>query len=224
MATTKRVAVILSGCGVFDGSEIHEATLSLLALDRAGAKAVIVAPDVPQAKVHDHAKGLDVPAEARNVLVESARIARGVIKPITELAMSDIDAVLLPGGYGAALNLSTLARDGANLVVEANTLAFLKAAYQAGKPIAALCIAPPIVAKVLAELGVAGVRMTIGNDPGTAKVIEDLGQIHVDCLAASFVADSRHKVVTSPAYMLAGGLAELWLGVDGAVGALLGLV
>jgi enhancing lycopene biosynthesis protein 2 len=221
MATTKRVAVILSGCGVFDGSEIHEATLALLALDRAGAKAVIAAPDVPQVKVHDHRKGQDVAGQTRNVLVESARIARGDIRPVSDLTPADIDAVLLPGGYGAALNLSTLAKAGADMAVEPTTLEFLKAAWQAGKPLCALCIAPPILAKVLSDLGVKGVRMTIGNDPGTAGVIEALGQVHVTCPATSCVADPEHRIVTTPAYMLAGGLAELWMGVEAAVDALL---
>ena len=221
MARTKRVAVILSGCGVFDGSEIHEATLSLLALDQHGAVAIVVAPDVAQAKVHDHASARDVAGETRNVRVESGRIARGNIRPVASLSADDVDAVLLPGGFGAALNLSTLATAGAGLSVEPTTLAFLKAAYQAGKPLGALCIAPPILAKVLAELGVKGARMTIGNDPATASVITALGQTHVTCAATSFVADPARRIVTSPAYMVAGGIAELWMGINAAVEALL---
>jgi enhancing lycopene biosynthesis protein 2 len=223
MATTKRVAVILSGCGVFDGSEIHEATLSLLALDQRGAVAIIAAPDVPQAKVHDHSTATDVHGETRNVLVESGRIARGNIRLLSTLSPDDVDAVILPGGFGAALNLSTLATAGADLAVEPTTLAFLKAVYTAGKPLCALCIAPPILAKVLAELGIKGVRMTIGNDPATAAVITALGQTHVTCPATSFVADPARKIVTSPAYMLAGGIAELWMGINAAVGELLEL-
>lgn len=221
MSRGKRVAVILSGCGVNDGAEIHEATLSLLALDQRGAVAIIAAPDVPQAKVHDHATGADVPGEARGVLAESARIARGSIRTVASLSPDDVDAVLIPGGYGAALNLSTFGTAGADLAVEPTTLAFLKAAYQAGRPLCALCIAPPIVAKVLKDLGVKGAHMTIGNDPATAKAIEALGQVHVTCIAASFVADPARKIVTAPAYMLAGGIAELWMGIDAAVGALL---
>ena len=221
MESTKRVAVILSGCGVFDGAEIHEATLALLALDQRGAKAIVAAPDVPQAKVHDHLGGGDAKDETRNVLVEAARIARGEIRPVSDLKPGDCDAVLLPGGYGAALNLSNLATAGADLAIEPSTAAFLKAAYQAGKPLGALCIAPPILAKVLADLGVKGVRMTIGNDPGTAGVIHALGQAHVECVASSYVADTDRKVVTCPAYMRAGGIAELWMGIDAAVGALL---
>lgn len=217
----KRVAVILSGCGVFDGAEIHESTLALLALDRRGAKAVIAAPDIPQAKVHDHAAGRDVPGAVRNVLVESARIARGAIVPVSSLKAADVDAVLLPGGYGAALNLSDLAARGPALQVEPATFAFLRAARAAGLPVGALCIAPPILAKVLQADGVAGARLTIGNDPGTASVVEALGQVHVACPASSFVADAQNRVVTCPAYMLAGGIAELWQGIDGAVGALL---
>jgi len=217
----KRVAVILSGCGVFDGSEIHEATLSLLALDRRGAEILFAAPDIPQAKVHDHGQGQDVPGETRNVRTEAARIARGPVRALDALHAKEVDAVLLPGGYGAALNLSSLARDGAMMALEPTLARFLEEARQARKAMGALCIAPPILAKVFHDAGVRGVRLTIGNDPGTAAAIEALGQVHVPCAATSFVADPDHRVVTSPAYMLASGIGELWTGIDAAVGALL---
>ncbi|MBP7125413.1 isoprenoid biosynthesis glyoxalase ElbB [Myxococcota bacterium] len=217
----KRVAVVLSGCGVFDGSEIHEATLSLLALDRRGAGMVLAAPDIPQTRVHDHGLGQDVPGEVRNVRTEAARIARGPVRAVKDLRLEELDAVLIPGGYGAALNLSSLARDGAAMTLEPTLARFLGEARKAGKALGALCIAPPILAKVFHDAGIRGVRLTIGNDPGTASVIEALGQVHVPCPATSFVADEAHRVVTSPAYMLAGGIAELWTGIDAAVGALL---
>jgi len=219
----KRVAVILSGCGVFDGSEIHEATLSLLALDRRGAQAIIAAPDIPQTKVHDHAAGRDVPGERRQVLVEAARIARGAIRPLADLQVSEVDAVLLPGGYGAALNLCDLAVKGPGMTLEPTLARFLEEARKAKKALGALCIAPPILAKVFHDAGVRGVRLTIGNDPGTAQVIEALGQTHVPCAADSFVIDPAHRAVTSPAYMLAPSIAVLWTGIDGMVGALLDL-
>jgi len=220
----RKVAVVLSGCGVFDGSEIHEATLTLLALDLHGARAVIAAPDIAQARVVNHRTQAEVSAEKRNVLVESARIARGDIRPIRDLRVSDLDAAILPGGYGAALNLSSFARAGADLTVEQTLSTFLHEMWSARKPLAALCIAPPILAKVLKDAGVKGARLTIGSDPGVAAAITALGQTHVECAADSCVVDETNRVVTSPAYMLAGGIAELWRGVEATVQALLGLV
>jgi enhancing lycopene biosynthesis protein 2 len=218
----KKVAVILSGCGFMDGAEIHEATLTLLALDLAGADVTIAAPDAGQARVVDHGTGKET-GEKRNVLAESARIARGAIVPVSRLRAADFDAVVLPGGYGAALNLSNFAKSGADLAVEPSVAAFLKEAKAAGRTLAALCIAPPILARVLKDAGVRGARLTIGNDPGTAAAIEALGQTHVACAADSCVVDRENRVVTTPAYMTAGGIAELWKGVEKAVNAVLDL-
>jgi enhancing lycopene biosynthesis protein 2 len=223
MSSKKRVAVILSGCGVFDGSEIHEATLSLLALDQRGAEAVIAAPDAPQRRVFDHSAGAEVAGESRNCLVEAARIARGKIVPVPALDVASIDAVLLPGGFGAALNLSDLAIAGGGLTLEPTTARFLAAAHAAGRPLGALCISPPLLARVLKDAGVTGARLTIGNDPGTAAAIEANGQVHVACAGDSCVIDRANRVVTCPAYMVAGSIAELWKGIDAAVEALLAL-
>jgi len=224
MSDKKKIAVILSGCGVYDGAEIHESTLTLLAIDMRGARSVVAAPDIPQAKVVDHAIGKDVPEENRNVLVESARIARGDIMQVSELDVSDIDAAILPGGFGAALNLSDFATAGAGISVERTVSTFLGAMHAAGKPLAALCIAPPILAKVLGDAGIQGAGLTIGNDPATAGGVEALGQKHVACSADTCVVDRDNRIVTSPAYMLAGGIAELWKGIDAAVDALIEMV
>ncbi len=223
MDNQKKVAVILSGCGVFDGAEIHEATLTLLALDLAGARAVIAAPDRNQARVVNHRTQAEVPGETRNVLMEAARIARGDIRPVGDLRVSELDAAILPGGYGAALNLSSFAVAGSDLQVEPSVAAFLREMWSTRKPIAALCIAPPILAKVLKDAGVQGARLTIGCDPGAAGAITALGQTHVECRATECVVDETHRVVTSPAYMTAGGIGELWRGVQATVQALLGL-
>lgn len=223
MSAKKRVAVILSGCGVFDGSEIHEATLSLLALDQRGAVAVIAAPDVPQRRVFDHAAGAEVAGGSRNCLTEAARIARGKIVSLDALDVASVDAVLLPGGFGAALNLSDLAIAGGGLVLEPTVARFLATAHAAGKPLGALCIAPPLLAKVLHDAGVKGARLTIGNDPGTAAAIEANGQVHVECAGNSCVVDRENRVVTCPAYMVAGSISELWKGIDATVEALLTL-
>lgn len=223
MDNQKNVAVVLSGCGVFDGAEIHEATLTLLALDLAGARAVIAAPDRNQARVVNHRTQKEVPGETRNVLVEAARIARGDIRPVHDLRVSDLDAAILPGGYGAALNLSSFATAGSDLQVEPSVAAFLREMWSARKPLAALCIAPPILAKVLKDAGVQGARMTIGCDAGVAGAIAALGQTHVECKATGCVVDEANRIVTSPAYMTAGGIGELWQGVQATVTALLDL-
>ena len=217
-----KVGVILSGCGVFDGAEIHEATLTLLALARRGAEVKIFAPDIPQAKTVNHMVQEETD-EKRNVLVESARIARGQIQPVTDANPDTLDTVIMPGGYGAALNNSDFAKAGPNLTVDPGVDALLKAVYNQGKPLGAMCIAPPILAKVLKDLGVTGAKLTIGNDAQVAAAITALGQEHVECAATSCVKDTRHRVVTTPAYMLAQNIAELWEGIDCAVKELLSL-
>ncbi len=223
MDKQKKVAVILSGCGVFDGAEVHEATLTLLALDLAGARAAIAAPDGNQARVVNHRTQAEVPGETRNVLVEAARIARGDICPVSDLRVSELDAAILPGGYGAALNLSSFAVAGSDLQVEPSVAAFLREMWSARKPLAALCIAPPILAKVLKDAGVQGARLTIGCDPGAAGAIAALGQTHVECKATECVVDEVHRIVTSPAYMTASGIGELWRGIQVTVQTLLDL-
>lgn len=219
----KKVAVILSGCGVFDGSEIHEATLTLLALKLRGADITIAAPDMRQVRVVDHVTQQDVVGDVRNCVVEAARVARGQIRPTGELRAADFDAAILPGGYGAALNLSNFATAGADLQVEQTTANFLKEMISSGKPVAALCIAPPILARVMKDLGRSAVKLTIGNDTNVAAAIEALGQRHVECPATDCVLDEQNKVVTTPAYMLARDIAELWQGVQKTVDALLNL-
>lgn len=208
----KKVAVILSGCGVFDGSEIYESVLTLLALDRANAQAVCAAPDVPQRQVVNHLSREPVEGETRNVLIESARIARGNIIPLSQLQVGDIDAVILPGGFGAAKNLCTFALAGAEFEVLPELAAFLKEAHQAGKPIGFVCIAPAIAAKLF---GPEQVEFTIGNDPQTAKTLEQAGGgRHVNCTVHNVVVDRRLKVVTTPAYMLASRITEAEAGIN----------
>ncbi|MBM4386595.1 MAG: isoprenoid biosynthesis glyoxalase ElbB, partial [Deltaproteobacteria bacterium] len=153
----KKIAVVLSGCGVFDGSEIHEATLTLLALDLEGASYVCAAPDVPQAKVHNHLTKSDAKSETRNAAVESARIARGNLALLKDLRVSQLDGLIIPGGFGAALNLSSFATAGADMDVNPELKTLLKEFISQKKPVAALCIAPPILARVFRDLGVKGV-------------------------------------------------------------------
>ena len=205
----KRVGVVLSGCGVFDGSEIHEAVLTLLALSRAGAQAVCLAPDREQTQVIDHRSGEAV-AERRNMLAEAARIARGEVTPLAQGDASQLDALIVPGGFGAAKNLSSLASDGAACWVDSDLQRLVRELHQAGKPLGFICIAPALLPKLL---GVP-VRVTIGNDAGTIAAIEAMGGQHVACPVDEIVVDTAQRVVTTPAYMLAGSIAEAAQGID----------
>ncbi len=217
-----KVAVILSGCGFLDGSEIHEAVLTLLALDRAGAEVTCLAPDVAQAGVTDHARRQPA-SETRNVLVESARIARGRILDIARARAADFDAIALPGGYGAAKNLSTFASAGPNAKVEPGVARFLRDAFRAKKPIGAWCIAPATLALALREEQ-AHLKLTIGEDAGTAGALEALGARHVVCPVDGLCVDEENRIVTSPAYMYDARIADVAAGIDKAVAALLKLV
>jgi len=217
----KKVAVVLSGCGVFDGSEIHEACAALLALHRAGAEAVICAPAGPQMHVVNHLAGEPAEGESRDILVESARLARGEIKPLAEIDVAGLDAVLLPGGFGAAKNLCTFAVDGENCTVNPEVESFLRKAHDQSKAIGAMCIAPVILARVFgADLKPS---LTIGNDPATAAKIILMGAHHIDCTAAETVVDESNNMVTTPAYMIAGNIGEVFDGAEAFVEKLLGL-
>ena len=205
----KKVAVILSGCGVFDGAEIHESVLPLLRLDQRGAKVQCFAPNIPQMHVIDHLSG-DEMNEKRNVLIESARIARGQIKDVRELHVGDFDALIMPGGFGAAKNLSDFAISGALCSVQADVLSASQAFAKAGKPIGLMCIAPALAAKIFG----AGVHCTIGNDQDTANALHKMGAAHVECLVEEIVVDQAHHLVSTPAYMLAGSISEAAAGIN----------
>jgi enhancing lycopene biosynthesis protein 2 len=216
-----KVAVVLSGCGFLDGSEIHEAVLTLLALDRAGAEITCLAPDVPQAGVTDHATKNGT-QETRNVLVEAARIARSAIVELGAARAGTFDAIALPGGYGAAKNLSNFATAGANAKVEPKTAQFLRDAFRAQKPIGAWCIAPATLAAALKDER-AGVTLTIGTDKGTAAALIALGARHVDCPVDGICVDEKNRIVTTPAYMYDARIADVAKGIDKAVAALLAM-
>ena len=213
----KNVAVILSGCGVYDGAEIHESVLALLALDRQGAAYQCFAPDIAQHHVINHLTG-DEMAESRNVLLESARIARGNINPLSEFDAAAFDALLLPGGFGAAKNLSTLAFNGAECTVNPDLSNAVNAMVDAAKPIGALCIAPAVLAKILQ-----GAKVTIGSDADTIDAIEAMGSFHQETTHTEVVVDEQMKLVTSPCYMLYASISQIAEGADNAVRELLKL-
>lgn len=207
----KRIGVLLAGCGYLDGAEVHEAVLTLLALDEAGAEAVCMAPDIPQRKVVNHLTGEEMP-ESRNVLIESARIARGQIQAVSDVDPDTLDALILPGGFGAALNLSDFALSGANQQIDASVANMVTTVHEAGKPIGAICIAPAIIAKLIP-----GVKLTIGNDSGTANALESMGATHQDCVVTEIVVDEEKRVVSSPAYMLGPWVKDVAAGIRSCV-------
>lgn len=209
-----KVAVILAGCGRMDGSEVHESTLSLLYLEKGGAEWMAFAPNEKQVKVINHLTNKPEPGATRNQMVESARIARGNVRPLAELNVGKFDALVIPGGGGGFQNLGR-GPGGAHPELRRA----LRDASDAGKPIAAICIAPVLVARVLGDLGP---RLTIGNDAATAAEIEKCGARHVACAVDACVADEERKIVTTPAYMLGPGIADVAAGIEACIAKLLG--
>ena len=205
----KRVAVILSGCGVQDGAEIHESVLTLLRLDQRGVEVQCFAPDIAQHDVINHLTGEKMP-ESRNVLVESARIARGAIKDIREANAEDFDALIMPGGFGVAKNLSNFAFEGVHCSLQPELLTLAEAFAESGKPIGLICISPALAAKIYGP----GVTCTIGNDPDTAKAICKMGGNHTECAVDEIIEDTARKLVSTPAYMTAQSISEAAAGIN----------
>jgi enhancing lycopene biosynthesis protein 2 len=206
----KRIGVLLSGCGVYDGTEIHEAVLTLLALDRANTEAICMAPDMDQLHVVNHLNGREEP-EKRNVLKESARIARGVIEDLKNVSSSNLDALILPGGYGAAKNLSDFAVKGPDAKVHPEVTRLLREMSKAKKPIGAICISPAPLVRALSDQKP---KVTIGSDPGTASAIVTMGGIHQNCTVEMICVDEKNHIVSTPAYMLGPGIKEVAVGIE----------
>ena len=207
----KKIGVILSGCGVLDGSEIHEAVLTLLAIDHAGAEAVCLAPNIAQYSVVNHYSGETMQNEFRNVLVESARIARGKIIDLKEIEPLDLDALIVPGGFGAAKNLSDYAFSGAKCHINPEIAAAVQSFYSTDKPLGFICIAPVIAAKVL---GHEHIELTIGNDRETADNLEAMGATHIDCPVGDTHISKKGRIVSTPAYMLGRTISEVAKGIE----------
>lgn len=219
--STKRIGVVLSGCGYLDGAEIHESVLTLLALEKAGVDIVCMAPDRDQADVVDHRTGKPS-RETRNVLTESARIARGNIQNMKDVDLDQLDAIVLPGGFGAAKNLSTFAVDGPECRVDEDVAAALRTLHAAGKPIAALCIAPAVLAALFGEQ--LHPSITIGTDAGTAAALERMGARHKNVGVTDVVVDAENRLVTTPCYMSATRVREVAEGAENAIQELMKLV
>lgn len=205
----KKIAVILSGCGVFDGAEIYESVLTLLQLAERGVDYQCMAPDIDQMHVVNHLTGEVAENEKRNVLVEAARLARGEIIDLATANAEDYDALIIPGGFGAAKNLSDFAVKGPECQVNTDVLSFTQAIHKAGKPVGLICIAPAMTPLIFGE----GATCTIGNDVDTAAAIEAMGGNHESCGVSEIVIDQERKIVTTPAYMLAGSITEAASGI-----------
>jgi len=214
----KNFAVILSGCGHQDGAEIHEATLTLWAIHKNGADFQCYAPDIKQHHVLNHITGQEM-SEKRNVLIESARIARGKIAALATFAPDSADGLVIPGGFGAAKNLSSYAFDGAQCTVNNDVATAIKAMHAAGKPIGALCIAPVILAKVLGD-----VTLTIGQDQGTADNLTAMGARHQPTMPGEIAIDRERKIVSTPCYMLNSRVDQIAEGADNLIKAMLELM
>jgi len=216
----KKIAILLSGCGFLDGTEIQEAVLTLLALDRAGAEAVCFAPDIMQHHVVNHLTCTVSEDESRNVLAESARVVRGAIADLQTIDVTALDALILPGGYGAAKNFSNYAFKGAACDINSDVATAIQAFHKAGKPLGFICITPVIAARLL---GPEHIELTIGNDTESAADINTMGARHIECPVWNTVVSKQGKIVSTPAYMLGPTIGEVAKGIDKLVGEVMGL-
>ncbi|MGC9374980.1 MAG: isoprenoid biosynthesis glyoxalase ElbB [Bacteroidales bacterium] len=207
----KKIAVVLAGNGVFDGSEIHEATLTLYSIVKNGASYEIFAPNIDQHHVINHLTG-DEMKEKRNVLTEAARIARGKINDLKNFNADNVDAIIFPGGFGVAKNLCTFAFDGTNCKVNIDVEKAIRSMHERKKPIGALCISPVLIAKVLGDI-----EVTIGQDKDTAKAINEMGAKHKDTNHGEIIVDKKNKIVTTPCYMLDANIGQVGDGANNVV-------
>ena len=203
------IAVILAGCGRLDGSEIHESVLTLLSIKQLGANYQCFSLDAPQEHVSDHLSGDIISNESRNMLIESARIARGDVVPLKNLNIKDFDALIIPGGNGVAYNLFDYAIKGENFSVNQTMKNTCIAFSHATKPVGFICIAPVMIPKIYTDK----VTLTIGNDSDTANLINKLGGTHKNCKVDEICVDTTHKIVSTPAYMLANNILEAYSGI-----------
>lgn len=211
----KKFAIVLAGCGVFDGAEIHESTLTMLSISQQGAHYEIFAPDISQHHVINHVTGTEMP-EVRNVLVESARIARGNIKPLSELKSEGYDALIFPGGFGVAKNLCNFAFMGSDCQVNSHIEAVIHDFHKAGKPIGALCISPVLLSKVLGD-----VTLTVGQDENTIAGVEKMGSLHQKTTHGEVIHDEKNNLFTTPCYMLNASIVQIYEGTQNIVAAML---
>lgn len=216
----KKIAILLSGSGVFDGSEIHESVLTMLCLSEAGVQYQCFAPNIEQAHVINHLTGEESTADKRNVLVESARIARGEILATDALNLDDFDALIIPGGFGAAKNLCNFAFKGQDCEISPSVKQFIQAFVTTKKPVGFICISPVMIPLFYDK----GAKGTIGNDKDTAAAFENMGGQHTDAMVSDVVVDEANKIVTTPAYMLAENISQAYQGISKLVNKVIALI
>jgi enhancing lycopene biosynthesis protein 2 len=219
-----RIGVLLSGCGVYDGSEIHEAVLTMLNLDEAGQDIIPLAPNILQSQVINHLNQEEIERENRDLLVEASRITRGDITSLQEITVDDLDALILPGGTGAIKNLTNYAFMSDECKINPQTENLIVSMIKEGKPIGAICISPLVVARALMETDYKP-KVTVGNKCESAKYIEEnLGATHIEAGVNEVVVDEELKIVSTPAYMLAQSISEVNAGVKKLVESVLNLL
>lgn len=212
-----KFGVVLSGCGVYDGAEIHEAVLTMLAIEEAGHEMLIMAPRGPQMHVIDHLAGAPTD-ETRDVLVESARIARGAISDMAEVKVNDFDALVFPGGFGAAKNLCNFAVKGAEAQAHPEVSRLVRATHAAGKPLGFACISPAMAAAIFRDADLPGIALTVGDlEDDAAKAMAQMGARVLACPVKEAIVDVERKIVSTPAYMTAQRITEVRAGVKAMV-------
>ena len=219
-----KIAVLLSGCGVFDGSEIHESVFTLLALDQAGAEYQCIAPNMQQHHVVNHITG-DEMNEKRNVLIESARIARGNIKPIEDVSSKDFDGLMMPGGFGAAKNLTEWAFSGPDGKIHPEVRRIINEMVLDNKPVVAVCMSPTVVAKAFEGTSIKP-KLTVGTTQEKSPYdiaaisagMEKTGAVAEMVTVEEIVVDEKNKIITSPCYMMEANVSQIYNGIKKAVG------
>lgn len=219
----KRIAVLLSGCGVYDGAEIQESVLALLAIRQQGGHYFCFAPDIQQHHVVNHLNGQEM-SEVRNVLVESARIARGEIKSLKEFSADDFDALVIPGGFGTAKNLTKWAFSGPSGEINPDVKNAIKATVKLNKPICALCMGPTVIAKALEEES-KNIHITVGTDKekspyeiaAISQGINATGAVAEMKSVKEICVDEKNKIVTAPCYMMEASIDEVHQNIQSAI-------
>ena len=218
----QKVGVVLAGCGAKDGAEIHESVLTLLALDRAGVKVRIMAPNIDQFHVVNHSTNNEYKSK-RNVLSEAARIARGDIVPLEDIKSDELDALIFPGGTGMAKNIFNYIIEGPNFTVIKDVESLTRDMIRKNKPIGAICIAPVMIAKILQNMNRGG-KVTGGFDEKISADIESMG-INIEKVdARNIVVDNKNKIVSTPAYVEAKSIKDVAIGIDKLVNKVLEMV
>lgn len=212
---SRNIGVLLSGCGVYDGSEIHESVFTLLSIDQLGGKAVCMAPDAAQHHVVNHITGEEM-SESRNVLTEAARIARGDIRNLADVTADDLDALVIPGGFGAAKNLTTWAFSGPDGTIDQEVRRIINEVHDAGKPIVGLCMGPTVIAKALEGSGVKA-HLTVGTTEeaspyeiaAISQGMEKTGAVAEMRTVREVAVDEGNRIITAPCYMMEAGISEV---------------